>query len=132
VDEPWLDFEDDPRHHITEFGEVKVVSYQKINRILTVWPGRIDDPSIPVAFLLSSLKTVRGHHWNPNRYRAVALPHYILTDGERWCPLVEGSSNKLISYPTKFDGIMLAKGDQELIQRYLKLWVGRGGPDART
>ena len=79
---------------------------------LTAWVDELQNPDAPVMFLLT------GIAW-PLVARVVrnitSHPHNVITDGEKWCPLIKGNNNNFHSYPTGYTGMELTSGDKTII-----------------
>ncbi len=77
---------------------------------LTAWVNEIQNPDAPVMFLLTGIAWTNGMVT-----RITSHPHNVITDGEKWCPLIKGNDKKFHSYPTGYTGIKLTSGDKTII-----------------
>ena len=98
-----------------KYAKIDVAAYQVIPERLIVWANNAREPSPDVMFMITQLSIL-------NLKGAVPWPSAIITDGEKWCPIICGNAMKWHSYPTGYHGIMLTTADQReitaLIERY--------------
>ena len=116
IDKLWLPFENQgPKCILYRIcGRVSVASYKYGEDTLQVWRDKICDPSVPVMFLIRNLST---------HSKRIVVPRHIITDGDKWCPLVYGDDTKFYSYPTCYTGALLTTRDQDLIIKTLQSYV---------
>jgi hypothetical protein len=126
INKLWLPFEDQGPQCIlynnpgrspvfrVSCGRVSVASYKYDEDYLQVWRDKICDPSVPVMFLIQNLSV---------HSRRIVVPRHIVTDGDKWCPLVYGDDTKFYSYPTCYTGALLTVRDQDLIIKTLQSYV---------
>ena len=111
----WYDFIDAGHQYISTIGKIQLASYTYVDAELVVWPNRVDDPDAPIMFIATHIGrcVVPGVNFK-------GMAKSIVTDGEKWCPLIEGNADKYRSYPLVYSGVMLTKRDQAVIKRYLQ------------
>lgn len=86
-------------------GGVNIVSYRYIMRegllphemrASLVASENACDPNLPIAFLFKRLRRLttaeQVEQGTSDYYYKLDFSHYILTDGERWCPVIQDSA----------------------------------------
>jgi len=120
----WLEFEQSQiptiiiRNRLTWYGSIfltriSIASYVYDEGSLIVWSRETTDPNMPVMFLINYLGST---------YKA-AYPHHIVTDGEKWCPLIQGNRHKWRSYPGQYYGSNLTTEDQQRLCIYIESYI---------
>lgn len=110
------EFEADPRRLFLKCQRICLASYQFDQYGgLSVWVNQVDNPTLPVMFLMTGAK------YSPGKY--TQYPHNFVTDGERWHPLIEGNRAKYLSYPSGYDGYKLTRGDLDVISGIITAYV---------
>ena len=85
----WLEFIDGDTTHIfnTNYG-VHLASLALEDNTIIAWADEIQDPSRSVVFLIA-LRPILLY-----KGPSSIVPRHIITDGDRWIPLIRGYNNK--------------------------------------
>lgn len=94
-------------------GGLCMASYKYENSRIQVWADEVCDPNVAVMFLFRNLQAGTRS----------PVPNYIITDGQKWCPLVFGDHKKFYSYPTGYSGLKFSLQDQEVLVARIKRYV---------
>ena len=83
---------------------------------LIAWAGEIQNPCVPVMFLLTRIVPAYGAG-------LMSFPHNVISDGGKWCPLIKGNDKKFHSYPTGYTGAKLTSEDKLMIMAAIKKYA---------
>ena len=122
----WLEFSNDtgPQIRLAYFASAKIASFSfDDNGDILVWPADYQDPHKEgLVFLVDGIESMTGRYSAGQRPIAIVFPRRIATDGEKWCPLIQGNPYKYREVPN-YNGLILNVYDQILIRGLITKYI---------